>query len=566
MRSLPKGVSKMGSRYRAQCKVGGKLEWSTTRATVEEAVADHAAMKVRQKAAAVERRKTGDPAVERRNAVRAAARAAASAAARAAEREEHAEHIAANEEAYGDSLAKDGFARALLKRALEGNNEFGVVDGVEYSIDTHAYFKADDLGFNPEFDVELDDAVPTLAIELKLSNSLQRYNGSRENPTIVFKGINYNDEVATIVLMMYVPKHFDVYDLSTAALDRVLERGSKAKFWHEFATKQGFAKCGFHKPSLHGGSDASKRGVPLSSLASTITKELRRNRDGLRPYGERKRKFKAETHRLGQRAIDAVEDQVLRPIGARFVPPADGYEGGPEDRGIVFADGSRKAAQVKKVHLDNKQAGFFATMRRHENSIRREDGSKKLCFRPYTVADGVEIFIYVALDDDENLGTYWAATTADLLGEGPLDRLITDDVAEGRTWFQVHPRIEDKLRLGDTMENNVNRNAMAVRTRAWVDALGPVLPHAQAAELKRTADIDRRALRLSAKATRAEAAAVRAEAASSAGPSQVTNNINNTNNTIHLHIHVPHPAPQLDAAPPGKRRMTQSLLSFGAPR
>ena len=120
----------MGSRYRAQCKVGGKLEWSTTRATVEEAVVDHAAMKVRQKAAAVERRKTG------------------SAAARAAERDEHAEHIAANEEAYGDSLAKDGFARALLKRALEGNNEFGVVDGVEYSIDTHAYFKADDLGFN----------------------------------------------------------------------------------------------------------------------------------------------------------------------------------------------------------------------------------------------------------------------------------------------------------------------------------------------------------------------------------------------------------------------------------
>jgi hypothetical protein len=547
MSSLPKGVCRNtnGNGYRARCSVDGKLEEGTTRATVEEAVADHAAMKVCQKAAAIERRK-------------------ATAAARVAEREEHAAHINASQETYGDNLAKDGFARALLRRALEGHGEVGVVDGVEYSIDQHAYFKADDLGFDSELDVELDDVVPTLGIELKLSTSLQPSNGSMDNPHIAFKNIRYAGERATIVLMIYVPDCFDVNDTSSEKLDRVLERFSGAKFWYQFATKQGFAKCGEYTPSLHGGHDASTRGVPLSSLASTIAKELRRNRDGLRPYGERKRKFKSEDHRLGQCAIDAFEDQVLRPVGARFVPPADGCEGGPEDRGIVFADASRKSAQIKKVRLNDGLAGFHANMSRRDKSIRRRDGSMKKLTRPYAVNDGVDLFIYVALDDEENVGTYWAATTDDLLGGGSLDRLITDESACGVTCLYVHPKIDDKARLGDTVENG-HQDSMAVRTRAWVDALGPVLPPTQAAELKRTADIDRRALRLSAKASRAAAAAARAEAAASAGPSQVTNNINNTDNSVHLHLHIPHQVPQLNV-PPGKRRMTQSLLSFGGPR
>ena len=50
-------------------------------------------------------------------------------------------------------------------------------------------------------------------------------------------------------------------------------------------------------------------------------------RGGLIKYGERKRQFKTGSHGIGQKAIDAFEDQVLRPGGARFVPPEDGREG-----------------------------------------------------------------------------------------------------------------------------------------------------------------------------------------------------------------------------------------------
>ena len=38
--------------------------------------------------------------------------------------------------------------------------------------------------------------------------------------------------------------------------------------------------------------------------------------------------------------------------------------------------------------------------------------------------------------------------------------------------------------LGDVVENQVGNDAMAVRSRAWVDALGPVMPPDQAAALK----------------------------------------------------------------------------------
>ena len=52
------------------------------------------------------------------------------------------------------------------------------------------------------------------------------------------------------------------------------------------------------------------------------------------------------------------------------------------------------------------------------------------------------------------------------------------------TRLYVHPRVEDKARLGDVVENQVGNDAMAVRSRAWVDALGPVMPPDQAAALK----------------------------------------------------------------------------------
>lgn len=84
--------------------------------------------------------------------------------------------------------------------ALEGRKDIGVVDGVEYSVDMHAFLKVDDLGFDSELDVELDDAVPTLALELKLSQALEPTNGSMANPRTRFFDIRYTKEAATIVL------------------------------------------------------------------------------------------------------------------------------------------------------------------------------------------------------------------------------------------------------------------------------------------------------------------------------------------------------------------------------
>ena len=97
----------------------------------------------------------------------------------------------------------------------------------------------------------------------------------------------------------------------------------------------------------------------------------------------------------------------------------------------------------------------------------------------------------------------------------------------------MHPKLEDKARLGDAVDNQDGRDGMAVRTRAWVQSLGPIEPPAEAAKRKAAALVDLRALRLSAKAERAAQAAAQAPA-----PAPVINiTINNTKNiTNHNHL------------------------------
>jgi hypothetical protein len=103
---------------------------------------------------------------------------------------------------------------------------------------------------------------------------------------------------------------------------------------------------------------------------------------------------------------------VLRPLGARFVPPESGCEGGPDDRIVVWPDGARETVQVKAVRRDARTAGFRADMHRCNGSTRRDDGSKQMEIRPYSVEDGVDRFLFVLLDDEGHVAEYWAATTA----------------------------------------------------------------------------------------------------------------------------------------------------------
>lgn len=498
-----RGVHPAGNGWRAQCGVGGEKEYGPTRATIEEAAADHAAMMQRQKAAKVVRKQ-------------------ATTLASAATREEHAEHLARNAEVSGGSQAKDGLARALVKLALADHAHVGVVDGVEYSVDQHLFRKQDDLGFDPAQDVELDDAVPTLALELKLTQSLQPSNDSMANPRVEFKGIDYAGQRATLVLMIYIPSEYT--EATREALDA-------STFWWEHAFDFKPAH-GVKKYTLYGGMNPASRGRPGRLMGEVLAKETLCH-SALVPYGQRARSFRSDKHRRGQRAIDAFEEQVLWPINARFLPPADGCEGGAEDRVMQLDDGTRKSVQVKLVCAVTHTAGFHTSMYRADGSIRRADGTMQQLFRPYAVSDGVELFLYVLLDGNEFLAEYWAASIADLLGDDASQRLIADaDGARGVQSFYVHPNPEDKERLGDRFENKEGQDAMAIRTRRWLRTLGPIVPPEQAAALKARADADRRALRLSAKAERAAQAAAAAAVASEAGPSSVTNNnvINVTNN------------------------------------
>ena len=143
----------------------------------------------------------------------------------------------------------------------------------------------------------------------------------------------------------------------------------------------------------------------------------------------------------------------------------------------------------------------------------------------------------VALDEDENVGTYWAATPKDLLGNFSDEQLISNEECRGKITFQLHPQIEDKERLEDLRKNGDGQDALAVRTRKWVDALGPVVSVKKACKLKKEEDAKRLALRLSAKAEKAAVAAREAKeaAALNAGPSTVINNNNYiTNNTFNI--------------------------------
>jgi hypothetical protein len=384
----------------------------------------------------------------------------------------------------------------------------------------------DDCGFDPELDVELDDAVPTLALELKLTQSLLPTH-TMDNPRAVFKNIHYADKDSTLVVMIYTPSEL------TEATDEAVAR---SHFWWEIA--KGF------KPGLgvkHYSWNATKAGerLPLRLLGETLCNEFERQKRfaPLPAYGTRSRDFDSQTHARGQRGIDAFEDQVLRPLGARLVPTADGCEGGAGDRDIQWNDGTRRVAQFKVVCLGNGHAGFYARMNRIDGSIPKEGGGSSLLRRPYSVQDKVDVFVYLCLADDNNLAEYWCATVQDLLGDGPLQRLITDaDGVGGVTGFFVHPLPKDKERLGDTNPNKPSQNAMAVRTRQWVRSLGPIVDPGAAAALKQQAIADRRTLRLSAKAERAALAA--AEAAARPPPAAAPQVVNNNNNiTFNIHYH-----------------------------
>eukprot|EP00966_Prymnesium_polylepis_P264270 6104967-Prymnesium_polylepis.2 len=462
----------LGSGYGAQCRIGGKKVFGKRRSTVEEATADYRAMKIIQKETKIRRK------LERVDAA-------------AAERETHADHIAESHATYADSLAKDGLGRAILKHAFADHPTVGAVDGVEYAIDAHLYMKQDDMGFDAELDAELDDLVPTLAVELKVAQS-QQYD--KDDGRVSFNSIHYAGQKATIVLMMYVPEGY-----ATASADAL----SVTKFWYEFAAD--FTPShGQQKYALHDVANPERRGRPGHTLADTLAREVHRlHRLGaLVPYGQRSRKFESKEHAVGQRVIDAIEDQVLRPQGARFAPSESGCEGDACDRVVVFADGTRKSAQVKKARRGRK-AGFYVNMRVHNGSIRRGDGTKKMLTRPYSIADAVDLFLFGVLDHDGNLAEYWAPTQADLLGNGTEERLITDSEGVGVKAFNVHPLPEDKERLNDLVRNGQGRDDLAIRTRRWLRQLGPIETPERAAALKAKAISERRAVRLGAKVGRA---------------------------------------------------------------
>lgn len=166
--------------------IDGKMTYGTTRDTVAEAEDDAKKLKEEQKAAKVQRRQVyADEA--------------------AAVREEHADHLQAGMELGGGAQDADRLSRDFVVLALQGSNVV-CVPGVEYSKDVHIFRAEDDLGFDSKLDVEPDDAVPTLVVELKSSSCLRPQHGNMDNPAVHFQGIDYANEDATIVLMMYIPE------------------------------------------------------------------------------------------------------------------------------------------------------------------------------------------------------------------------------------------------------------------------------------------------------------------------------------------------------------------------
>lgn len=430
------GVMKThNGKFAAQCSVGGKLLYGQSRVTEAEAAADLELLLQKQQTAA-----------EARKLQRAEEKEA--------ERAEHASELAANLEKNGGGIECDKLSRKLVAFALADHPWLGVVSGVEYAGDMHLYDKNNDGGFDPSLDVELDASVPTLKLELKMTRVLDRNYAH-------FTHAKYHAERACLIVFFYLPKTFA--DASAETLNNML-----------FLHKPAF---GFGPPSGQV-SPSIKKFISGYWLAKTLAEEFSDLREQLIPYGERARDFRADSHRKGQQSIDAIEMQVLLPQGARFLPAADGAEGGPEDRVIEFADGTKMSSQIKTAHLTKVQAGFQVLMSRHSGSFRDGNGKLVKTFRPYSVDDDrVELFIYALIDDDGRLCEYWAADQNDLLGPDPLKWLISKGETRGVTGFQVHPHIEDKEWLGDTVANGKGQDEHAVRTRAWIRKLGPITPY-----------------------------------------------------------------------------------------
>ena len=345
-----KNLEQKGEKWRARVRVDGKDNTCQARATRAEAEADLEEVKKEQRNGKVRRRQ--DQAGKEQE-----------------DRDAHAEHLAANQATYGGAADLDRLSRNLVALALHGTDVV-CVPGVEYSKDLHLFRAEDDLGFDPALDVEPDDAVPTLVAELKASRQANPNHGKTDNPYTEFKHIDYAEERATIVLMLYIPD--DVTEATPETLRKV-------KFWCKTAFGWKPKNGEFH-PTLHGGNNAANRFLPGRLLGEKLCEKVhyRAGKEGgLLPYGARKRVFKSADHAKGQAVIDALEMQVLLPLGARFLTPVGGGEGGAEDVRIAFEDGTHAqcAGQAREVQQWPRRlsSGLAPQIRLHPQRRRHQD-------------------------------------------------------------------------------------------------------------------------------------------------------------------------------------------------
>ena len=382
-------------------------------------------------------------------------------------RVEHAEHRAENARIYKQNSHKDFLARGLLTLALRDNGEVGVAEGVEYATDMHAFFRKDSYGFSPERDAKLDDMVKTMGIELKMAQSPHRQAAQ-------WNGIHYGDRRATIVIMMYTP-----YVYESATPDAL----AATQFWiHE--AYDWWPKSGqvLRKIATDGNRNSridECKGKGAAELKNAVVNAFKRREGDLIAYGHTKRRFSSESHRRGQAAIDALENQVLRPIGARLMP-ASGGEGGPDDRRLIFekssslyAAGSTITVQIKRTYVES--YSIQVSHYRLDGSI-RQNGQRRILRRPYSVDDGVKAFIYVNLDHNENVQQYWFATVDDLIGSDPLHQIITDDHHRGTMLISLAPLDPDR----PTCENNFSYQ----RAKKWLNRLGNIISPQEAEKLR----------------------------------------------------------------------------------
>ena len=510
---MPKCVRlEPNGKFLAQVCVGGKRKCGTTRDTLAEAEADAAQLFAEQKAAKAKKQADNDTA-------------------RANKHAEHVDELEANDAAHGGDCELDGLSRDILKLAL-ADSHLGAADNVEYGlVDSSVYARANDMGFNSNVDYELDEGVPTFAIQLKAARSSQPCNDKMDKPQVVFGNVNHYNHPGLLVLMLYIPPGVE------APVTR--DDLKKIKFWYDYGAKLTGLKNGSKVHMLKGGRTADS--VPKSGLQlrDTIEREFRNQEkhNGLVPYGVRARLFENPdgTHAKGQAAADALRRQVLNPLGALLLPPADGREGGASDVRIHIPGGEPKTAQFKHVHLRAAQAGFSTDLSRHAGSYSDAEGEKKSIHKPYTVGEN-DLYVFVFLDERKDLAEYWCATETDMVGD-PDDitqRLISDANGKGGVMgTYVHPLPEDKERLGDTVPNKLNDDDTAARTRKWVQSIGRIAPPGEANALADRLLADKRALHAEKRMAALEA---RVEGvATEAGPSSVTNNIT-INNNINLNV------------------------------